>query len=270
MKLGISSWTFPWAIGVPGYLPDHPMTALGLLDRAAELGVRVVQIADNLPLAALPPSGLERLAQHAASLAIGIEVGTRGIAPENLRTHLRLARHFRSPIVRVVVDTKEHRPSPDDVVAILRPLLPEFEQAGVCLAIENHDRFKARMLARILGQLGSRSVGVCLDTANSFGALEGPDVVVKTLGSLTLNLHVKDFAIRRSSSNMGFVVEGCAAGQGMLDVPWLLKQMVALRRDPNAIIELWTPSEPDLHETINKEAAWAQTSVQYLRQLIPD
>ena len=56
MQLGISSYTFSWAVGIPGYpQPLQPLTALALLDRASELGVGVVQIADNLPLDALPP-----------------------------------------------------------------------------------------------------------------------------------------------------------------------------------------------------------------------
>ena len=53
MRLGISSFTFPWAIG--GIDDDHPvaMTALELLEKAHALGADVLQIADNLPIAGL-------------------------------------------------------------------------------------------------------------------------------------------------------------------------------------------------------------------------
>ncbi|NTW36601.1 MAG: hypothetical protein HGB17_10810, partial [Syntrophobacteraceae bacterium] len=50
MRLGIGSYTFPWAVGMPGHRPAQPMTALDLLDKATQLGVGVVQICDNLPL----------------------------------------------------------------------------------------------------------------------------------------------------------------------------------------------------------------------------
>jgi len=140
----------------------------------------------------------------------------------------------------------------------------------VRLAIENHDRFSARTLAEMVEQLGPEQVGICLDTVNSFGALEGPQAVVATLAPYALNLHLKDFTIRRVSSQMGFVVAGCPAGRGRLNVPWLLEQLRAAGRDVNAIIELWTPLGTSLEETTQQELAWAQESVAYLRQYIPD
>jgi len=245
------------------------MTATDLVDRAAALGVRVVQIADNLPLDRLSASELSAVGQRAAELGIRVEVGTRGIAQDHLRTYLRLAQRLQSPILRLVVDTADHHPSEDEMVETVRSLMPEFEQAGVCLAIENHDRFEVKVLAGILQRVGSTHAGVCLDTANSFGALEGPEVVVAVLGPCTVNLHVKDFAVRRAEHNLGFVIEGRPAGQGQLDIPRLLGSLRNLGRDPNAILELWTPPEETLAETIAKENAWVTASVEYLRRLIP-
>ncbi len=270
MRLGISSWTYTWAIGVPGHPPERPMDAVGLLDRATELDVHVVQVADNLPLDRLSPSELDAFTKRAAELDISIEVGTQGIGHNNLRTYLALAERLKSPILRVVIDTAEHHPDTDEVVDIIKGIIPDFERAGVCLAIENHDRFKATTLAEIIEHIGSQYVGVCLDTVNSFGALEGPEVVLKALGPRVVNLHVKDFAIFRASHLMGFTIEGRPAGQGRLNVPWLLGELSGLGLDPNAILELWTPPEETLSATIEKEDAWAVTSVGYLRTLIPD
>lgn len=111
---------------------------------------------------------------------------------------------------------------------------------------------------------------ICLDVGNSLGALEGPEVTVKTLAPLAANLHVKDFVIRRAGHQMGFIVEGRPAGQGQLDIPWVLEQVRNAGRDPNAILELWTPPEAELADTIAKEAQWAAASVSYLRRLISD
>jgi sugar phosphate isomerase/epimerase len=270
MRLGISSWTYTWAIGVPGHTPERPMKALDLLNRAAALGVHVLQVSDNLPLHELSTQELRQFEQRASELRMQVEVGTRGIAHDHLRTYLQLAQRFRSPILRVVVDTPGHHPTEDEVVTTLRQIMPEFERAGVCLVIENHDRFKARALAGVLERIDSQSVGVCLDTVNSFGALEGPDVVLAALGPMVVNLHVKDFEVFRLSHMMGFKVEGRPAGQGRLNIPWLLEELHAHNLDPNAILELWTPPEETLADTIAKEDAWAQASVAYLRSLIPD
>lgn len=267
MRLGLSTYTYTWSIGVPGSPPEKPMSAGDLLDRAAALGVSVVQMADNLPLDRLTDRELDEFAERAQGLGLDIEVGTRGIAAEHLRRYLALAVRFGSPILRVVVDSAGHHPSPEEATELLREQRAAFERAGVVLAIENHDRFPAGVLARIVRDLGTEWAGICLDTVNSFGALEGPRVVVDTLGPLAVNLHVKDFAIFRASHMMGFTVEGRPAGQGQLDVPWLLESLSAYDRDISAIVELWTPPEPTLDATIAKEQRWAEQSVAYLTDL---
>jgi sugar phosphate isomerase/epimerase len=269
MRLGISSYTYTWAIGVPGYPPASPMDAVGLLEKAAQLGVGLVQFADNLPLDALTPDGLDRLQRVAGDLEVSIEVGTRGVAPDHLRTYLALAERLNSPIVRVVVDTADHQPPEEEIVIALRTVMPEYERAGVYLAIENHDRFKAQTLTWLLGQVDSPHVGICLDTVNSFGALEGPEAVLAELGLWVVNLHIKDYTIVRPDHKMGFTVEGRPAGQGRLDVPWLLGALRDLGRNPNAILELWTPPQGDLAATIALEHEWAVASIQYLRGLVP-
>ncbi len=270
MRLGISSFTYGWAIGVPGYLPQYPLGVMGLLDKALELGVRLIQVADNLPLDQVPPEELSAFQAHAVQHGVSIEVGTRGIAPDHLLCYLVLAQRFDSPILRVVIDTADHHPDAEEIVVTLRAVIPKFEQAGVCLAIENHDRFKAATLADIIDRIGSRYVGICLDTVNSFGAQEGPEAVLKVLGPLTVNLHIKDFAVIRARHNMGFAIEGRSAGQGQLDIPWLLRELNRMGRDVNAILELWTPPQERLEDTIALEDAWARSSIAYLRSFIAD
>ena len=271
MRLGISSYTFAWGIGVPGYpLPPPPITVQGLLERAQALGVRVVQVADNLSLDRLADADLAALRLSAQRMQIDLEVGTCGIEPANLESHLRLAQFFKSPIVRVVLDTAGRQPTPDEVVATLASVLPAFERAGVCLAIENHDRFRSATLAEILDRLDSPCAGICLDTANSLGCLEVVETVLEVLGPRTVNLHIKDFQVFRPRHQKGFIIEGRPAGGGQLDIPQLLARLRALGRDPNAILELWPPPEADSAAAAAKEEVWAAESVRYLRRLIPD
>ncbi|MFN8094031.1 MAG: TIM barrel protein [Vicinamibacteria bacterium] len=165
--------------------------------------------------------------------------------------------------------TGDH-PSPDETVARLAPFVPRFADAGVAIAIENHDRFATGTLVEIVERLSPENVGICLDTVNSFAALEGPDVVVERLAPYALNLHVKDFTISRVDGQMGFSVEGAPAGRGRLDVPRLLRRLAAAGRDVNAILELWTPRQAGLEETIALEASWAKSSVSYLRRIVRD
>jgi 3-oxoisoapionate decarboxylase len=270
MRLGISSYTYVWAVGVPGYLPPRPMTADDLLNKAIDLGVRVLQFADNLPLDRLSALDINRLVGRAARADVELELGTCGIDPQNLREYLGLAKKLHSPILRTVIDSPGCQPTVDQAVAALRPLMAAFEEAGVCLAIENHDRFRAATLATILDRLGSPNVGICLDTSNSIGCLENLEILLGVLGRHVVNLHIKDFAVFRPAHLKGFVVEGRCAGQGQLDVPWLLAELKRQNRDVNAILELWPAPEADLAGSIAKEAVWAQDSVRYLRQFISD
>ncbi len=229
MRLGISSYTFVWAVGIPGHeAPSKPMTVFELLDIAARLGVRVVQIADNLPLHRLSESDLDRLSQHAGQRQIDIEVGTRGIERVHLLTYLELAKRFGSPILRTVIDQEYHssnqpsrceKPSFEVVVQTLSDVASEFERSGVKLAIENHDRFKAVEMQEMLDRIGSDHVGICFDTANSIGCVEAAELVLQTLGRRIINLHIKDFSIFRPPHNKGFIVEGASCRPGRLGHP---------------------------------------------------
>lgn len=269
--LGLSTYGVGWAVGVPGYdQPPQPLDACGVLRFAHELGLRLVQIADNLPLHTLSIDQRAAVRAEAERLGILIEVGTRGIATDHLRQYLEIARFFGSPILRVVVDTKDHHPSPAEVTALIRAVLPELEAARITLAIENHDRFKVAALAGIIEALASPYVGICLDTVNSFGSLEGPDVVVSTLAPYVVNLHVKEFVVKRAGHAMGFEITGRPAGKGMLDMPWLLDKLSACPHPYNAVIETWLPMQITIEETVAVEARWVRESVAYLRRYIAD
>jgi 3-oxoisoapionate decarboxylase len=88
----VSSFTFTWAIGVPGFeRPSAPMNAAMLLQTAAYWGLRLVQIADNMPLHMMTGEELMGLRALAQKLFITIEAGTRGTDPEHLLNYLRVA-----------------------------------------------------------------------------------------------------------------------------------------------------------------------------------
>lgn len=269
MRLGIGSYAYVWWAGVPGFpAPAAPLTVDDLFEQAVSLGVSVVQVADNLPLDRLSASERRRLALKARELGIQVETGTCGIGPELLRRYLGIAREFASPVLRTLLDGPDHHPSAGEAAARLREVAPEFERAGVRLAIENHDRFKASELRRIIDETRSEFVGVCLDTANSLGCGEGIGQVLDALAEVVFNLHIKDFVVRRPAHNKGFIVEGAPAGKGLLDVPAVLAALARSGRDVNAIVELWPPPEEDVAASIEKEKNWVAESIRYLRTLI--
>ena len=265
MKIGIGSYAVPWHIGMGKWVPDSPLQHESLLALAHELGVQVVQYCDNLPVETLDEAHLERLGTQAKGWGIDIELGTRGLDRERLQRCVHLAVRFGCPFVRVVVDTPEYHPSPEELLRDLRALKPIFTSRGVKLAIENHDRFPARVLAGIVEEAGTEWIGVCFDTANSLGSLQGPSEALDALCAYVCNLHIKDVRAYREEHQLGFRIVGTPAGDGSVDIPGIIRRVSDVNPQANAIVELWTPPQRILQATIALERAWLQRSVRYLQ-----
>lgn len=266
MKFGISSYAFGWSIGFGSERPEVPMDEEGLFRQATLHNVRTIQIADNLPLEHFSEERLERLRCNANAAGIQIEVGARRLTIDRLRLYADLARYFQSPFVRFVIDDRDFHPNLDEIEHTMVAGLPLLD--GIVLAIENHDRFKAEELRRLLEKIDSPQLGICLDTANSIGAGEGLQTVLEQLGPWTVNAHIKDIAIRRVDTLMGFTIEGRPAGQGDLDIPSLLRNLKHYGRCRSSTLELWTPREATPAMTIDKELAWVRHSCHYLAPLV--
>ena len=136
------------------------------------------------------------------------------------------------------------------------------------LAIENHDRLSSAVLKQIIESTSAESVGICMDTANSLGAGEGIHEVMETLAPYTVNLHIKDIIIKRISNKMGFTIEGAAAGQGMLDIPWMVNELKKTGKCATATLESWSVKSGSIQSTVDKEHQVAETSIQYLKKIL--
>jgi 3-oxoisoapionate decarboxylase len=268
MKLGISSYTYTWAVGVPGSMPQKPLTAYDLVNRAATAGLGLVQIADNLPLEMLTLIEVDELYQYARSKNVSIEMGGRGLTPEHTMKCLQTTEHLHSPILRMVIDAQGFEPDIPTIVSIIRELEPEFKSRNIKLAIENHDRLKAREFEKIIVEAGSDMTGICLDSVNSMGAGEGFNTVIDILIPYIINLHIKDFTIYRVSHKMGLIIEGRPAGKGMLNIPELAARIKETDLCHSAILELWTPPAGNIDKTIRKESSWADESITYLQSVL--
>jgi len=268
MKVGIGSYAVPWHIGIGEWTPEQPLQHEGLLVLAHELGVEVLQYCDNLPLDTLPEARLQRLHAQAQEWGITLEIGTRGLERQRLQRCAQLAVRFGSPFVRVVVDTPDYHPSPEQLVDDLCRLKPVFADASVKIAIENHDRFPVQVLRKVIEEAGTDWAGICFDTANSLGTLQGPNEAMDALCPYVLNLHVKDVRARRESHMLGFRVEGTPVGEGSVDVREVIRRVCEANPEANAIIELWTPPQESLQATMALERRWLEQSVRYLRALL--
>jgi len=270
MLVGIGTYTYTWAIGMPGSMPENPLSVYALIDKARHLQVHCVQIADNIPLADFGKGELSQVRKYAEESNLAVEIGGRGLTEENLERYIDLAAFFDSRILRMVIDQGEFKPAPDQVIAIIRNSIRKLASADVILALENHDRLPAATFKKIVEKIGSERTGICLDCVNSMGIGEGIDTVTACLAPHTVNLHIKDFVVKRVPHMMGFVVEGTPAGKGLMNLASLIDKLKPYGKCRSAILELWTPPAGNLSDTIQREECWAQESILYIKKIITD
>jgi 3-oxoisoapionate decarboxylase len=277
MKLGINSYTYMWSVGFQGAnpafpnheaRPTHPLTAIDLLEKACQLGVRLVQSGPNLPLDQLSEADLEIYTQKAQEVGIELELGTRGLDYDHLVKQVALAKRIGAKLIRTLPEINgKYAIDASLIPPVIKPILPILEKEGVKLAIEN-GRTPAADLRAALDQVDSPYFGIVLDMVNSMAVPEGWKEVTQLLAPHTMCLHYKDFTIRRAWHMMGFICDGTPAGKGMVETQWLLDTLKASPYDFNVIIELWPPEQETVDATAVMEQAWAVESVAYLRKFI--
>jgi len=270
-KLGISSWTFPWAVGAAsGPQPAEKMTAVQLLGKARELGISLVQIADNLPLEKLSNQELRDLKSFSDKNNIKIEVGTKGLDPDHLYKMLDIALFLESPVLRTLPALFGRRADMHEVEQNIRMVLPQFEKAGVIIVLENTEAFFAAEYAALMDRVNHNNFRMCVDLANAIGKLEGPHYVMDKLGKYCANYHFKDVRVIRSPSVMGFSVEGTSSGKGGMPIDYAIKVLKSLGLYVSVIIELWPPLLQSIEDTLNSEQLMATESVLFLKKYFND
>jgi sugar phosphate isomerase/epimerase len=259
VRFGLSSYIYRYAIAGLGGRTAPRLGAVDLLERAAALGLQVVQFCENLPLARLTAAEREELLRVSRRLGVAIEIGTRGLEVEVLLEQVDLAARLGSRALRLVLGAAD----PEMIAEALQPPLRRCRERQVVLAIENHCDLRTTQLADLIRRMDSQWLKVCLDTANSTGQLERPMETVAALGVHITQLHLKDFAVEKSP--IGYRVTGRILGQGWLDVPAVLAAVMGRRCDPDVLLEQWMEPEGSLEETLAKEQAWVESSVQAAR-----
>lgn len=264
--IGLSTYAFFWQHS------DRAPQSLDLpamVRRTREFDADVFQICDYQPILRYSDAQLQDLKLLAKDLGIALELGTKGISPDHLGTFLRLAEALGVKVVRSMVNTPDHRPSLSEANALLKKALPAYEAAGVKIALETYEQLSSRDLVSLVESVGSSSLGICLDPANSVAALENPIDVINRCAPYVVNLHVKDFAFTRRGGWVGFTLEGTELGAGLLDYDHLMKTVNPESRGINRVIEHWLTWQGTFEETQRMENLWNANNLAYMRNHKP-
>ena len=267
-QFGISSLSYPWAVGMAkGPRLKRRLSAFELLEKARELGVGLVQIANNLPLENMPWESMVKLKRMASEYDISLEVGTAGTDMEHLLKFLEIARFLKSPILRTGPSQTETHLDITEVEKRIRLVIPEFEKAGVVVVLENQESYSAGELVKLIENVAHPTLRICLDLSRALGAMEGPEEVLGKLGPLCGNFLFRDVVVNRSKALLGYTVEGRPAGKGNIPVKWALDQLRGFGIVHTTIIELWPPWQGDIDTTVRMENEWVAESVEFMRNL---
>jgi len=262
MTIGLGTYAFVWQWHDTA---DNPLMLAQMIDRTADLGVRVFQICDYPPLESYEPDDLDRLRTHASRRGVRLELGTRGVRAEHLRRYLDIARRLDATMLRSMINTGDHRPNPDEAISLLASAAPVFEDAGVTIALETYEQIPVATLVDIVRRVDSPAVGICVDPANCVAALELPKATVEAVAPYVWNVHVKDFVFSRRDGWVGFTLAGCPLGEGLLDYQHLVTTTRATERGLSQIIEHWLRWQGDSASTIRTENEWNLRNLTYLR-----
>src|SRR5687767_1035676 len=157
MKLGISSYTFGWAVGVNGFARAVSLNERDLLEIAARESIGVLQIGDNLPLHTIHHSTLAEFGAAAKARHIQLEVGARRLVPERIAEYAEVARIVGARLVRFVIVDADYHPAPSSVIDVLKGSTRLLD--GLALGLENHDRFQAKTRRHIIEAAGDERIG---------------------------------------------------------------------------------------------------------------
>jgi sugar phosphate isomerase/epimerase len=120
----------------------------------------------------------------------------------------------------------------------LRLAAPVVARLDMLLAVENHKDWRAEELLAILARDGNDHVGVCLDTGNSIALLEDPMDVVEALTPRAFTTHFKDMSLEQY--RQGFLLSEVVFGQGILDLPRVVRILCATRPGIRFNVEMIT------------------------------
>jgi 3-oxoisoapionate decarboxylase len=130
---------------------------------------------------------------------------------------------------------------------------PILRKHKVKLAIENHKGWRAAEHAAWVKQVGSEYVGVCYDFGNNIALCEEPAETYRLLAPLTIYVSFKDMAV--APYDDGFLLSEMALGEGMLDIPGMVKGLQ--QRDPDMIFALEMITREPLRIPVLTKKYWA-------------
>ncbi|MCX7011053.1 MAG: sugar phosphate isomerase/epimerase [Candidatus Sumerlaeota bacterium] len=245
MRVGVHSFSYSKALAPSKDKQKPPaMTMRGFMERVEQIGGEGFMFfaGDVKPPDLWGPEFIAMMREWTAQRGLYIELAVN--TPENLARDAELAVQLGCTNMRGIVlrwlngDRRNYKGNleegVDQAVRLLRQAAPRLEELGVRLGLENHLDLTMDEMLRVVERVGSRSVGLCLDTGNALGSLEDPVETARKAAPHVFSTHFKDW--KAGWTRRGFQFAGCPMGQGVVD----LKEIVRLlaRHQPDLTLSV--------------------------------
>jgi sugar phosphate isomerase/epimerase len=256
-NLGLGSYGLRWTLREQ----DPETSCRRLISTTAELGLDLVQIADNVDLLRLDARQLRQLRRLADDAGVHVEVGMRSYRAGDFRRMLRVASAFGSRHIRVTSNDL------GGLGQLLAKVKADATAWGGLVVVENYSPIRTTdLLATILA--AGDWVGTCVDTANSIPSGEWPLETLKMMLPLASYVHIKDFHFVPGPNAIGWALIGTPLGTGQQDVEAIVRATAAAARHPDLVLEHWLPWQGTEPATAQAERAWLDHGLSVLRPLV--
>lgn len=221
---------------------------LHFLEYCGKIGAGGVQV----PLGSRDPEYLQRLRARAEALGMFLEGSIRlpkdQADAERFTAEVKTAKDAGASVLRSAIlsgrryetfaTAAEFRKFSEQAYKSMGLAEPIVAKHEIKLAIENHKDFRAEELIDLLKRLGSKQVGVCVDTGNSIALLEDPMEVVESYAPWAFTTHLKDMGVAEYEE--GFLLSEVPFGTGFLDLKGMIEVLRKVRPEIRLNVEMIT------------------------------
>ena len=224
LDIGLNPYGVAYTVGLQGAgttrANPKPSGLEGFLALARDMGATCFEL-DWRWLTPMTPRELETLRTRLADVTPICSFWLSQQPDETLSDAIRCATAIAAPIVRLHLTPVlegargcqgERWPAMlSHARSVLAHAAPGAAEAGLILAVENHQDLCSSELVEMTGEAGD-NVGIVLDTGNPFAVGEDPVAFTRRAADRIRHVHLKDYVAQFTDD--GFRLVRCAIGDG--------------------------------------------------------
>lgn len=246
LRTGLNPYGLTWYLGLQGRgtprtNPDGKGLE-GFIALCTELGAETIEIWEPW-LAEMAPAALAALRQRLGSLGM-TPVVSSGVLSGSIGRALQSATALGATTIRIALTRVLQGDRAlqgdawpklvEEIGRMLKEEGPRAADAGVMLAIENHQDFTSAELVAFCESAG-RGVGICFDTGNAWPVAEAPLDFARTIARHVRHLHLKDYNVQMTDE--GYRLVRAAIGDGAVPFRELVEVFGAHHPTLTAVLE---------------------------------